>query len=149
MDHAKKEQLPGTCVAPEVHPEILPLSRSNGINSYSYTYIEKSIQKGTLESLEEHIVGPPAGTVRSVGSISRPAKSARTSFTAEDDRLLWTWVEKSRTNGDSIRGNEIYKQLEAAVSQDCIHLELRLTNLWTEPTAPLAIVEKSIFEAAQ
>ncbi|MCJ1463828.1 hypothetical protein MMC07_002437 [Pseudocyphellaria aurata] len=92
VDHAKKEALPGT---------------------YSYTYIEKSIRNGTLEDLDDHVVGPPVGTVRSIGSTSRPAKTQRTKYTDEDDRILWNWVQEYERQGGSSDGNEIYKQLEA------------------------------------
>lgn len=86
------------------------------MDRYSYTYIEKSIRNGTLEDLDDHVVGPPVGTVRSVGSISRPAKMQRTKYTEEDDRILWNWVQEYERQGGSSDGNEIYKQLEAEVS---------------------------------
>lgn len=96
VDHAKKEALPGT---------------------YSYTYIEKSIRNGTLENLEDHVVGPPVGTVRSIGSISHPAKTQRTKFTEGDDRILWNWVHEYQQKGGRTDGNDIYKQLEATNSR--------------------------------
>lgn len=63
-------------------------------------------------------MGPPVGTVRSVGSISRPTKTLRTKFTEEDDRILWNWVHEYKQKGGKTDGNEIYKQLEATVSWD-------------------------------
>ncbi|KAL8736682.1 MAG: hypothetical protein Q9166_000048 [cf. Caloplaca sp. 2 TL-2023] len=92
VDHARKEQLPGT---------------------YSYRYIEDSVRNSALEDLEKHAVGPPVGTLRPVGSIIQPAKSARTKFTSEDDHALVTWVVGFEQRGGASSGNEIYKQLEA------------------------------------
>ena len=83
--------------------------------SYSYRFIEKSIQKGTLERLSDHAVGPPVGTIRAVGSSTHPAKIGRQKFTEEDDRILLDWVESSLRNGARTEGNEIYKQLQAKV----------------------------------
>ena len=83
--------------------------------SHSYTYIEKSVRSGALEDLEDHAVGPPTGTVRSGGSVIHPAKTSRTKFTEDDDRILWLWVEQTPQKGGGTDGNEIYKQLEAKV----------------------------------
>ena len=69
-----------------------------------------------LEDLEDHIVGPPLGSVRSIGSITHPAKTTRNKFTEEDDRLLLQWVYSHPQKGGGTDGNEIYKQLEAQVS---------------------------------
>ena len=85
------------------------------MNSYSFTYIDKSIRNGVLENLEDHAVGPPAATVRSVGSIIQPAKATRTQFTQDDDRELWLWVENTPQKFGGTDGNEIYKQLEKKV----------------------------------
>ncbi|KAL8822695.1 MAG: hypothetical protein Q9191_006575 [Dirinaria sp. TL-2023a] len=92
VDHARKEAPPG---------------------SYSYTFIEKSIRNGSLEDLEDHQVGPPLGSVRSIGSIAQPAKTTRNKFTEEDDRVLLQWVYSHPQKGGGTEGNEIYKQLEA------------------------------------
>ncbi|KAL9610397.1 MAG: hypothetical protein Q9167_004907 [Letrouitia subvulpina] len=91
VDHARKEALPGT---------------------YSFKYIEQSIRNGELENLEDYAVGPPEGTVRSVGSIIQPARSGRTKFTKEDDQELWGWVAGAEYKGGATSGNELYKQLE-------------------------------------
>lgn len=111
MDHARKEALPGTCVT----LIIISLSGPNS-DSYSYTFIEASIRHGTVAKLEDHMVGPPEGTIRSVGSTIQPAKSTRIKFTEEDDRILWNWVNGNPQKGGGTDGNEIYKQLEAMVS---------------------------------
>ncbi|SLM36990.1 TRF2-interacting telomeric protein/Rap1, C-terminal [Lasallia pustulata] len=91
VDHARNKALPGT---------------------YSYKFIEQSIRNGHLESLEDYAVGPPAGTTRTVGSITWPPKGRRTAFTAEDDRFLSDWVTAHQEEGGKTAGNEIYKQLE-------------------------------------
>lgn len=92
VDHARKEQLPGT---------------------YSYQYIEFSVRNGALEDLEEHAVGSSMGTARIAGSTIQPPRSARTKFTPEDDRVLVDWVHQVERDGGATSGNEIYKQLEA------------------------------------
>jgi hypothetical protein len=92
-DHARKDAVPG---------------------SYSWTWIEKSVQKGILEDLEAHRAGPVAGTSRSVGS-SQPTRNTRTPFTAADDRALALWVTNAERQGLSTKGNEIYQQLERIV----------------------------------
>ncbi|KAI9709662.1 MAG: hypothetical protein M1812_007640 [Candelaria pacifica] len=92
VDHMRKDVAPGT---------------------HSWTYIDQSVKQGSLEDLHNHVAGPPAGTIRAVGSISRPASGVRKPYTGEDDRVLYEWVISSRDKGDKILGNEIYKQLEA------------------------------------
>lgn len=85
------------------------------IASYSFTFIEKSIRNGVLERLEDHIVGPAPGTVRSIGSTIQPSKGTRSKYTEEDDCVLWQWVNSHTQKGGGTDGNEIYKQLEAQV----------------------------------
>ncbi|KAK0333883.1 hypothetical protein LTR94_018955 [Friedmanniomyces endolithicus] len=85
--------------------------------SISYTFIDAAIKDGTLPDPKDHLAGPAPGTVRPVGSTVAPGKRTRTAFTAEDDRVLWEWVERARSEGGSVKGNEIYKQLEAKNSR--------------------------------
>lgn len=73
------------------------------------------MRNGALEDLEKYAVGPPVGTVRAVGSVTQPAKSGRTKFTAQDDHQLVNWVRTFEQRGGATSGNEIYKQLEAKV----------------------------------
>lgn len=73
------------------------------------------MKNGALEDLEDHKVGPPQGTVRSVGSIIHAAKSTRSKYSQDDDRILWNWVHDNPQKGGGTDGNEIYKQLEAKV----------------------------------
>ena len=87
-----------------------------GLARHSYKYIELSVRHGVLENLEDHIVGPPEGTVRSIGSVVRPAKTTRNKYTQEDERILWDWVQTNPQKFGGTDGNEIYKQLETIVS---------------------------------
>lgn len=92
-DHARKDAVPG---------------------SYSWRWIEQSVQKGMLEDLEAHRAGLVAGISRPVGS-SQPTRNTRTPFTAADDRALALWVTNAERQGLSTKGNEIYQQLERIV----------------------------------
>ncbi|KAF4637675.1 hypothetical protein G7Y89_g392 [Cudoniella acicularis] len=82
--------------------------------SVSWTYIDRSVRNGRLENVEDHLAGPPVGTVREAGS-GQPVKRGKTPFTAEDDRILTEWVARAERKGVAIRGNELYKQLAAKV----------------------------------
>ncbi|TKA26872.1 hypothetical protein B0A50_04318 [Salinomyces thailandicus] len=84
--------------------------------SISFTFIDSAIRNGALPEPEEHRAGPPVGAVRDVGS-TIPGKQTRTAFTAEDDRVLWQWVQRSKEMGGSVKGNDIYKHLEARNSR--------------------------------
>ena len=92
-DHARKDIPPG---------------------SISWKFIERSVANGELEDIEKHRAGPPAGTIREVGS-AQPARKGRTPFTPEDDRILMEWCIKAERAGLSLKGNDLYKQLEAVV----------------------------------
>jgi uncharacterized protein YifE (UPF0438 family) len=81
--------------------------------SVSYTFITESLKQGELQDSEKHLAGPPFGTARDAGSVSRPAKSGRAAYTAEEDRILYKWVRDCEEQGGLASGNEIYKQLEA------------------------------------
>ena len=83
-------------------------------NSLSYTFIEAAISAGALPDKNDHRAGPAPGYARTVGSTVVPPKSTRTPFTPQDDRDLWNWVQDYKNQGvHGIKGNEIYKQLEA------------------------------------
>lgn len=82
--------------------------------SISWTYIEKSVNGGRLEDKENHRAGPTTRTVREVSS-AQPTRSGRTAFTSQDDRDLMIWVIKAERSGLSVKGNDIYKQLEEIV----------------------------------
>ena len=82
--------------------------------SLSYTFIEAAISTGALPDPKQHRAGPAPGYARTVGSTVVPPKSTRTAFTPQDDRDVWNWVQSYRNQGvHGIKGNEIYKQLEA------------------------------------
>ena len=115
VDHARKEALPGTCVAPL--PSNACTSNLIALRRHSFTFIEKSLRNGCLEAPEDHVAGPRAGTVRSIGSITHPAKGSRNKFTQDDDIFLWHWVQNTGQKHGGTEGNEIYKQLEAQVTR--------------------------------
>ncbi|KAL8715932.1 MAG: hypothetical protein Q9220_000599 [cf. Caloplaca sp. 1 TL-2023] len=130
VDHKRKEQLPGT---------------------YSYQYIEKSLRNGVLEDLDKYAVGSPTGTTRTVGSTVQPAKSGRTKFTPEDDRILVKWVVGMERSGSKVMGNEIYKQLEAEVRK-AKHIDEGDTHLrfgHLESPTHLAVMERSLVEESE
>ncbi|KAK0967534.1 hypothetical protein LTR54_018268, partial [Friedmanniomyces endolithicus] len=81
--------------------------------SISYTFIDSANKDGALPNPDDHPAGPLPGAIREVGSVSAPGKQTRTAFTAEDDWVLWQWVERARSEGGMVKGNDIYKQLEA------------------------------------
>lgn len=109
--------------------------------SISYTFIEKSIKNKALEDPQNHLVGPAIGYARPAGSLSQPIKTTRTPYTAEEDRILWKWVQKQVSNGGSISGNEVYKHLEAKVSW-CNEMET-ISDLLVSSTY-MAVLERSI-----
>jgi hypothetical protein len=73
------------------------------------------VKQGQLLKIDEYRAGPATKTLREVGS-GQPTRGGRTPFTAEDDRLLMEWVTRAEQQGASIKGNEIYKQLEQKVN---------------------------------
>lgn len=94
-DHARKNAPPG---------------------SVSWKWIEQSLKTGALEDVKKYPAGPSERQIREVGS-AIPPRRGRTPFTSEDDRILMEWVAEAERSGASIKGNEIYKELEKLVSQ--------------------------------
>ena len=80
--------------------------------SISFTFIEAAVRADALPDPQHHRAGRPAGTVRAVGSSTVPIKDRRTRFSAEDDRVLWQWVETQRQQGARVKGNAMYLELE-------------------------------------
>ncbi len=101
-DHARKDQPEG---------------------SISWTFIESSIRNGRVEDVENHRAGPITRAVRQVGS-AQPTKKGRTPFTPEDDRVLTKWCASAERKGLSLKGNEIYQQLEAIVRLTTILMDI-------------------------
>jgi hypothetical protein len=97
-DHARKDAPPG---------------------SISWTFIDQSVKKGRLENIEDHRAGPAEQAVRNVGS-SAPARKGRTPFTHEDDTILMEWCARAERKGISLKGNQLYIQLEAKVGLDIL-----------------------------
>ncbi|OAL73666.1 hypothetical protein A7D00_1694 [Trichophyton violaceum] len=89
VDHLKKENKPGT---------------------YSYQFVERSIRQRVLQEPSEFLVGAPRGSVRQPAM--GPAKRYRKQFTAEDDQILYDWMERYKMAGGAVSGNKIYQQLE-------------------------------------
>jgi hypothetical protein len=85
--------------------------------SISWHWIDQSVKKGELEDIELYRAGPATNIIREVGA-AQPARKGRTQFTAEDDRILRDWCIKAERKGVSMKGNELYKQLEAKVALD-------------------------------
>ena len=81
--------------------------------SYSWKYIDRSLQSGRLENIEDYAIGPPKGAVREIGSLNRPSKSTRTAYTAEDERALTEWVRDHGAAGES--GNTVFQGLQLHV----------------------------------
>ena len=81
--------------------------------SISYTFIDAALKDSALPDPADHLAGPEKGTIREVGSTVVLGKQTRTAFTAEDDRELWLWVQRAQAEGGMVKGNDIYKQLEA------------------------------------
>ena len=89
--------------------------RDSPPGSISYTFIEQSIRNGKLANPEDHPAGVSEKVVRETGSVARPARKGKVPFTAEDDRVLYTWVQECQAKGGKVLGNAIFIQLEEMV----------------------------------
>ncbi|KAF5871550.1 putative transcription factor rap1 protein [Botrytis fragariae] len=77
--------------------------------SISWKFIEESAKAGKLVDMEEYRCG--ASERASERPFAQPAKSTRTPFTAEDDRILTQWVLEGERMGRSTKGNQLYIEL--------------------------------------
>ncbi|TGO08917.1 hypothetical protein BTUL_0186g00210 [Botrytis tulipae] len=77
--------------------------------SISWKFIEESAKAGKLVDMEEYRCG--ASERASERAYTQPAKSTRTPFTVEDDRILTQWVLEGERLGRFIKGNELYIEL--------------------------------------
>lgn len=75
--------------------------------SISWKFIEDSAKAGKLVDIEEYRCGERAA--------AQPAKTRRTRFTTEDDRILTQWVLEGERLGRFIKGNELYIELAEQV----------------------------------
>lgn len=116
--------------------------KSLPVGSISWTFVEKSVKLGRLESLENHRAGPAEQVIRVVGS-AQPARKGRTPFTREDDRILMEWCIRAERQGKSLKGNEIYIQLEAKVCFWTIHVRPSL-KVGVESAAYISILERQM-----
>ncbi|KAF7943989.1 hypothetical protein EAE96_010401 [Botrytis aclada] len=74
--------------------------------SISWKFIEDSAKAGKLVGVEEYRCGGAPER-----AFAQPAKSTRTPFTAEDNRILTQWVLEGEHLGRSTKGNELYIEL--------------------------------------
>ncbi|OKL56350.1 hypothetical protein UA08_08534 [Talaromyces atroroseus] len=73
-----------------------------------HSFVEKSIQNGRLEDLEDHRAGQ---YTRPVGAPTVPARGSRVPYTLQDDQILWDWLQPYEKRKDQIAGNLIYQEL--------------------------------------
>lgn len=85
--------------------------------SLSYKFIEDAVRSGEIPTEDKYRNGTSTSgpSPRAVGGLSQPVKGTRTPFSAEDDQVLYQWVADYGSRGGSVRGNEIYKELERKV----------------------------------
>ncbi|KAJ5835769.1 hypothetical protein N7447_001795 [Penicillium robsamsonii] len=84
-------------------------------DTFSYQYVERSINKGRLEDLEAHRVGPSAP--RPMGAFNIPTKSTRSFFTLKEDQILFDWIAHfEQEPGAPVQGNRIYQDLSELFS---------------------------------
>ncbi len=82
--------------------------------SISWKYIERSVKNGRLEDIEEYRAGPSTKGVRQLhldnlrGKVEHYSRRRMTEF-------LWSWCAKAERKGISLKGNELYIQLEEQV----------------------------------
>ncbi|KAI5304118.1 hypothetical protein KEM56_006837 [Ascosphaera pollenicola] len=88
-----------------------PARQDNPVNSFSYKYIEKSIEKGEIANLEDYRAGRAPGTSRPVGS-STLAKKTRNPYTLTEDRELREYVLQCEKEGKPTSGRVIYEEYE-------------------------------------
>jgi hypothetical protein len=113
----RKQSNGGEIVILEKHADMIIADRARKDcppGSISWHWIDQSLKKGELEDIELYRAGPATNIIREVGS-AQPARKGRTPFTAEDDRILRDWCVNAERKGVSMKGNELYKQLEAKV----------------------------------
>lgn len=87
--------------------------------SYSWKWIENSVNNGALEDKDAYLIGRSVDSSRQAGA-AEPAKSSRTPFTEKDDLILTKWIlNKGTSSGmNATQGNAIYQELERRVSAD-------------------------------
>ncbi|KAJ5525535.1 hypothetical protein N7494_012185 [Penicillium frequentans] len=79
-------------------------------DSYSYQFVERSVQNGKREDIEPYRAGPSAQ--RPVGASHIPRKTTRTEYTLKDDQILFDWLHPYELEGNApTSGNSIYKEL--------------------------------------
>ncbi|KAJ5595105.1 uncharacterized protein N7459_001313 [Penicillium hispanicum] len=85
-------------------------------DTYSYRYVERSIQTGLLEDPAVHRAGPSAP--RPMGATQIPKKGTRSDYSLKDDQIVYDWVYPfEQEPGAPISGNKIYQLLERQFPQ--------------------------------
>ncbi|ORY61397.1 uncharacterized protein BCR38DRAFT_411274 [Pseudomassariella vexata] len=79
--------------------------------SYSWQFIQESVENGRLQNIEDYQNVRPTAEPRPVGSSQIPQKGTRTPFTPEDDRILMEWATRHEKGGNALSGHVIYKKL--------------------------------------
>ncbi|CAL5868760.1 uncharacterized protein PFLUO_LOCUS2987 [Penicillium psychrofluorescens] len=81
------------------------------LDTYSYKWVERTLEKGRLEPFEPYRVRPSAP--RPMGASYIATKATRTSYSLEDDQLLFDWVAAYKeVTGTEGSGTGVYKELE-------------------------------------
>lgn len=111
VDHTKKN-LPSDTYGSEFGS--LGIAQLTVAHSYSFRYLERSIESGALEDPEVYRVGPSAP--RPMGATQIPKKGTRSDYSLKDDQVLYDWLYPfEQRPGAPISGNKIYQELERRV----------------------------------
>lgn len=118
--------------------------------SISWKFIEESAKAGKLVDMEEYRCGASERAPERANA--QPAKSTRTPFTAEDDRILTQWVLEGERLGRKIKGNELYIELAERVWNlfpdiQIIYIEPRLIFVVVS-SSYISILARSLEEAS-
>ncbi|RAH46920.1 putative transcription factor Rap1 [Aspergillus brunneoviolaceus CBS 621.78] len=115
-------------------------------DTYSFKFIEDSIRKGRMQSLEPYRAGP--SEARPVGASYIPTRNHKVPYTVADDQLLWDWMQNyERDSTASISGNKIYQELAAKVVSTSIYRSpqrcLIVTEYPLEPQTYISIMART------
>ncbi|KAF5668569.1 hypothetical protein FHETE_5260 [Fusarium heterosporum] len=101
----------GTIVQLEKHADMLIADRARRDTphgSYSWEFIQDSINNGYIQLKDRYLIGAPPEAPRPVGS-GQASKPTRTKFTAQDDARIVKWALQHPTDQ---KGNKIWKDYE-------------------------------------
>ncbi|KAJ5612489.1 hypothetical protein N7510_005683 [Penicillium lagena] len=81
------------------------------LDTYSYMWVERTVEKGQLEPFEPYQVQPSGP--RPMGASYIAPKATRAGYTLKDDQLLFDWVAAYKEiTGTGGNGNGVYQELE-------------------------------------